>query len=225
MPTRDTPGRWDGPAGAPSVASLETDASATEVALMMTGDGGPRPADADRVDDAVGEPAGGDTGRGPRPAGVEWYEHAAGGGDADRWRVRTLDRAAFPATEAAVGEARRRLRTLLAGHPRQDDAVLLLSETFTNAVLHTRSAAIGVVVLLGVDGHVQVEVVDQGAATSPCARPDPAGEPAESGRGIHLVRTLAARWGFFAEPGRCVTWFALDRHPLRRTPPGTATEG
>jgi anti-sigma regulatory factor (Ser/Thr protein kinase) len=123
---------------------------------------------------------------------------------------RVVGRAGFAATEAAVIEARRWLRGVLAGHPRCDDAVLLLSETFTNAVVHTRSDAIGVVVLAGGGGLVQVEVVDRGAETLPCTCARVRGELEEGGRGVGLLRAMSARWGFFEEAPRCVVWFALD---------------
>ncbi|WP_248963890.1 ATP-binding protein [Sphaerisporangium perillae] len=127
-----------------------------------------------------------------------------------------LERMAFPAREAAVGEARRWVGKLLDGHPRRDDAVLLLSETFTNAVVHTRSAAVGVVVLLDGQERVQIEVVDEGAETSPCVCRHARGDLAESGRGIRLLRALSDQWGFIEERPRCVVWFALGVHPRPR---------
>lgn len=132
--------------------------------------------------------------------------------------IRLLERAAFPAAKASVGDARRWIRKILDGHPRCEDAVLLLSETFTNSVVHTRSPVIGTVVLIEQDGCVQIEVIDDGAETMPsvcrhsAAWPDghhgPAGV-AESGRGIRLIRALSSRWGFIEQKPRCVVWFAL----------------
>ncbi|MEO3814545.1 ATP-binding protein [Sphaerisporangium sp. B11E5] len=124
--------------------------------------------------------------------------------------LRVVGRAGFAATEAAVAEARRWLRGVLAGHPRCDDAVLLLSETFTNAVVHTRSDAVGVVVLADGGERVQVEVVDRGAETLPCTCARAAGRLEEGGRGVGLLRAMSARWGFFEEAPCCVVWFALD---------------
>ncbi len=123
--------------------------------------------------------------------------------------IRLLEKAVFPATETAVGEARRWLRKILDGRPRCDDAVLLLSEAMTNSVVHTRSQVIGVVVLIEDDGCVQIEVIDDGAETLPsacCHSPD---DLTESGRGIRLIRALSSRWGFSEENPRCVVWFAL----------------
>ncbi|RCG29340.1 ATP-binding protein [Sphaerisporangium album] len=123
--------------------------------------------------------------------------------------TRLLERAAFTAAQASVGEARRWLRKMIGGHPRCDDAVLLLSETFTNSVVHTRSAAIGVVLLVDVNDGLQVEVVDEGAETSPCVCRHSGDDLAESGRGIRLLRALSDRWGFIEEHPRCVVWFVL----------------
>ncbi|MEZ0072585.1 ATP-binding protein [Planotetraspora sp. GP83] len=120
-----------------------------------------------------------------------------------------LERATFPATEASVGKARRWVRKLLDGHPRRDDAVLLLSETMTNAVVHTRSAAIGAVVLVERDGRVQVEVIDEGSETLPSVCGHPRDDLAEYGRGIRLLRALSSQWGFIEESPHCVVWFAL----------------
>jgi anti-sigma regulatory factor (Ser/Thr protein kinase) len=128
----------------------------------------------------------------------------------DAMSIRMLEKAVFPATEAAVGEARRWMRKILHGHPRCDDAVLLLSEAFTNSVVHTRSPVIGTVVLMEEDGCVQIEVIDDGADTMPSACRHSPDDLAESGRGVRLIRALSSRWGFSEENPRCVVWFALD---------------
>ncbi|GII84878.1 hypothetical protein Ssi03_28680 [Sphaerisporangium siamense] len=117
--------------------------------------------------------------------------------------------AVFPGREVSAGEARRWLRKILADHPRRDDAVLLFSEIFTNAVAHTASPRIPVTVLVEWDGTVQVKVTDQGGATAPCpcrAAPDAL---TEHGRGITLVRALSRRWGFIKDTTGCTVWFTL----------------
>ncbi len=138
--------------------------------------------------------------------------------------IRLLESAIFPAVPASVGEARRWTRKLLDGHSRCEDALLLLSEAITNSVLHTRSAAVGVAVLVEQDDGVQIEVVDEGSETLPCTYRHSThhsthhctrdcgetGEVMESGRGILLLRAVASRWGFIEERPRCVVWFALD---------------
>lgn len=115
----------------------------------------------------------------------------------------------FAAEGAAVGEARRWLRRVLDGHPRRDDAVLLLSEAFTNAVVHTRSRQVGVTVLPGEGGVVAVQVADQGSETFPFACGCVRDVLAESGRGVALIRSRATRWGFVEEPVGGVLWFEL----------------
>lgn len=59
------------------------------------------------------------------------------------------------------------------------------------------------------DGLVWVEVADCGGRGVPRLRP--AGADAEGGRGLELVASLAARWGWRRRGGRTVTWFLL-RH-------------
>jgi len=134
---------------------------------------------------------------------LRWPEEAGG------VRARRPVRRVFAAEGVAVGEARRWLRLVLDGHPRRDDAVLLLSEAFTNAVVHTRSSQVEVTVLPGEDGHVTVQVADQGSETFPVACGCARDAPAESGRGVALIRSRATRWGFVEEPVGGVLWFEL----------------
>jgi anti-sigma regulatory factor (Ser/Thr protein kinase) len=96
------------------------------------------------------------------------------------------------------------------GHPRRDDAVLLVSEVFGNSVRHSSSGADGETVTVAVragDGMVRVEVTDRAGPGTPRLRP--AGHDAEGGRGLQLVADLAARWGWRRRGGRLVTWFEL----------------
>lgn len=132
---------------------------------------------------------------------------------------RLLDGAAFAPAAASIGEARRWLRKVLDRHPRRDDAAILLSEAMTNSVVHTRSAAIEVTVHSDVDGRLLVTVTDEGADTVPTVRQRAAGDLAESGRGLHLIRSLSARWGFTEEYPRCSVWFVLTTGPARPDPP------
>ncbi|WP_181871290.1 ATP-binding protein [Sphaerisporangium album] len=120
------------------------------------------------------------------------------------------ENAVFAGDEASVGKARRWLRKILGDHPRRDDALLLLSEIFTNAVAHTASPEIPVTVLVEWDGTVQVKVTDRGGATVPCVCRAPADALAEGRRGMHLVRGLSRRWGFVKDTTGCTVWFTLD---------------
>ncbi|MEV7965670.1 ATP-binding protein [Sphaerisporangium sp. NPDC088356] len=125
-------------------------------------------------------------------------------------RTRRTETAAFPATEASVGEARRWLSKILDGHPRCDDAALLLSEAATNALVHTDSPVIGVTVAIGEGHDVRIDVADEGAETVPSMPSNHDGDLASSGRGIRLIRALSSRWGFTEERPQCVLWFVLS---------------
>jgi anti-sigma regulatory factor (Ser/Thr protein kinase) len=78
----------------------------------------------------------------------------------------------------------------------RDVAILLVSEIFSNSILHSRSGDPGETVTVAVrtgDGIVRVEVSDRAGPGTPELRP--ADRDAEGGRGLHLVARLAARWG------------------------------
>ncbi|MFR9675558.1 ATP-binding protein [Streptomyces sp. TR06-5] len=113
----------------------------------------------------------------------------------------------------AVADARRRVRRQLRrwAFPPElcDTAQLLVSELFTNAVLHTDSATVGCVLRAG-GNRLRVEVRDTGSGTGMPAPRDVAPED-ERGRGLLLVDTFAEEWGVErAGPrGGCLVWFAL----------------
>jgi anti-sigma regulatory factor (Ser/Thr protein kinase) len=70
---------------------------------------------------------------------------------------------------------------------------LLVGELVTNAIVHTSSGAVGLVVRLG-DQAVRVEVHDASPRLPP--RPGrPAAADDQGGRGLGLVAALATRWG------------------------------
>lgn len=99
----------------------------------------------------------------------------------------------FPAAPASVPEGRAFLHKALTSWnctERADDALLLLSETLTNAVQHSEGP-------IGLHLHrtatdLTVEVSDP---SPQLPQPRVAVEEAESGRGLILVRALAAAWG------------------------------
>ncbi|MET9382560.1 ATP-binding protein [Streptomyces sp. NPDC002928] len=85
-----------------------------------------------------------------------------------------------------------------------DDALLLLSETLTNAVQHAEGP-------LGLHLHrtatdLTVEVSDR---SPQLPQPRLAAEDEESGRGLILVRTLADNWGVRPTDEGKTTWFTL----------------
>ncbi|GGK81001.1 ATP-binding protein [Sphaerisporangium melleum] len=120
--------------------------------------------------------------------------------------------ASFPATCASVAEARRWLGKILDGHPRRDDAVLLLSEAATNSLVHTDSAVICVAVTIEVNEAVRVEVADEGGPTIPSIPAHQDDDLSSSGRGVRLIRALSTRWGFTEDHPRHTLWFVLSDH-------------
>ncbi|MEU3755479.1 ATP-binding protein [Streptomyces olivoreticuli] len=111
--------------------------------------------------------------------------------------ARLQDAFHFPALNTSVAEARRRVAAQLRewgiDEVACDDAQLVVSELFTNAVRHTDSEKVGCQLRLS-GAHLRIEVTDQGhAATEPRARCSGADE--ESGRGLLLVGVLSKAWG------------------------------
>ncbi|HTT55221.1 MAG TPA: ATP-binding protein [Streptosporangiaceae bacterium] len=133
---------------------------------------------------------------------------------------------AFPGTPEQVSVARGFMAHLLDGSPFYDDAVGVLSELFTNAVLHTASGQPGGLVIVQVTRWrhgVRIAVTDQGSSAEPVIR-DPAsasvGGPAESGRGLYLVAHLAQCLGWHDDAsGRTVAAVLGQRLPRPSGPP------
>ncbi|MFC9649867.1 MULTISPECIES: ATP-binding protein [unclassified Streptomyces] len=149
---------------------------------------------------------------GREPYGRDAYAHDAHahGHDVRDHDVRdhgryVAHRSAFtlPSRRDSVARARHWLRDELQRWRLHTDlcdvAVLVLSELFTNAVLHTASALVSCEVRLLTE-HVRLDVHDQGArdgAPSP-RNPD---SRAENGRGLLLVESLAEAWGVGSREG------------------------
>ena len=114
----------------------------------------------------------------------------------------------LPASPTSPRDARAFVRDLLS----TDDAALvssvelLVSELVTNAVVHASSAP-RIEVHLGRES-VRVAVRDDDPAMPAPRIPDQA---RPGGRGLHLVESIATRWG--AEPSEHgkVVWFEIDR--------------
>ncbi|MFY1676833.1 SpoIIE family protein phosphatase [Streptomyces sp. WMMC905] len=132
-------------------------------------------------------------------------------------------RATLPGSSLAPGAARALLRLALAdwAGPRPpgaerfvEDALLVVSELVTNAVVHT-GTDIEVAFRLEEDGALVVEACDRG----PCAPPARGASPGlfdapEHGRGLGLVAGLADSWGITHRGGAKTVWARLP-------PPGT----
>jgi anti-sigma regulatory factor (Ser/Thr protein kinase) len=103
-----------------------------------------------------------------------------------------------------------------------DVAILLTSELVTNAVTHAtanpsrngkaaRRGAAAEAVLLVIaadDAGLRVDVHD-GSADLPVLADCPAEADAETGRGLLLVTSLSAEWGFYRTPGGKAVYFTL----------------
>jgi anti-sigma regulatory factor (Ser/Thr protein kinase) len=86
------------------------------------------------------------------------------------------------------------------------DAATVTSELVTNAIIHTDADRIGLE-LTCLEGVTEVTIV----VTDPCSLPPvmvPVGEDAEHGRGLRIVETLSARWGWTPQ-GRGKAVFAV----------------
>jgi anti-sigma regulatory factor (Ser/Thr protein kinase) len=131
----------------------------------------------------------------------------------------------FPCAGRSVGPARAALRKQLdawaVAMGDAEDAALLLSEIFTNAVRHTGAPPGGLIWTRYVvrEGTLRVEVSDVGGSLP---QPRIVDRDAESGRGLLLVSTLSSAWGVCPRPhgvGKCV-WFELKLSPLSVTQEG-----
>jgi anti-sigma regulatory factor (Ser/Thr protein kinase) len=95
------------------------------------------------------------------------------------------------------------------------DALLLISELVTNSVRHADLAA-GAPLLVRADltaDVLRLEVADPGKEGAVAARPPDVRHG--TGFGLHLIDTLAARWGVVHAGGTQV-WCELPREPAGR---------
>lgn len=85
---------------------------------------------------------------------------------------------------------------------------LLVSELVTNAIRHVPAGEQDEITLMveSEDGHVRVEVCDQGPGFVPAPRVE--GQDQSSGWGLHILAKLAERWGVENDGGARV-WFEL----------------
>lgn len=126
-------------------------------------------------------------------------------------RTAVLGRTTVPGRERSVPQARAFVaRVLGPGHRHGYVARLLVSELVSNSVLHSESRRPGGMVTVTVihlaDG-IRIEVTDEGSARSvPTVKDDML---ATSGRGLYLVESLAADWGYQQDDARTTVWFAL----------------
>lgn len=84
------------------------------------------------------------------------------------------------------------------------DAKLLISEVVTNSVKYG-SGRLRLVLDVNARGRLRCEVIDGGGGFTPSARTKPTTEV--GGWGLHLVESLADRWG--VRDGSTHVWFEL----------------
>ncbi|MFI2762125.1 ATP-binding protein [Streptomyces echinatus] len=135
-------------------------------------------------------------------------------------QLNTLLRAAYehvcpvPPVAGAVSAVRRRVAVLLADWsvcPEiVEDALLVVSELVTNAIVHARPPAELRLSWVRGDGcrSLRIEVSDAGAA--PAGRSLLGIDPDEHGRGEAIVHALATRHGIRVHPGGVTRWAELD---------------
>lgn len=131
--------------------------------------------------------------------------------DAVRPLVRRTMLTVAQAEPERVAAARQQLRELLhdwSSPDQVDSAVLLLSETLTNVLVHTDTDALLVAEVTGGRGgrRMRVEVTDAGDDLPHRRRP---GELASSGRGLLLIELLAHTWGVAPRGEGKSIWFEL----------------
>ena len=129
-------------------------------------------------------------------------------------RPAVLHRRRVPLTTgpAAAAEARGQVRLAICTWDVPVDpgvAILLTSELVTNAIRHEA----GETVMLAITcsrGQLRVDVHD-----TSCSLPVPVDAPAdaETGRGLMLVDSLSAEWGFYRTPAGKAVYFTLAFPP------------
>jgi anti-sigma regulatory factor (Ser/Thr protein kinase) len=139
-------------------------------------------------------------------------EPADGGAHPDvsaaRWLTIAAEQIQGPAGPSAAREFVRRRLSRIVDKPVLDDVVLATSEIVTNAVQHTAGPW---EVSICQDPHgtrVRIGVTD----TSDTGLPEPQlpAPTSDHGRGLHIVATLAAVWGWTPSPsGGKQVWFEL----------------
>jgi anti-sigma regulatory factor (Ser/Thr protein kinase) len=120
--------------------------------------------------------------------------------------------ARFGRSSEQIPEARSFVRDTLARWGQTsvvDDALLVTSELFTNAVLHG-SGRIDVYITLDPET-LRVAVVDDGGRT-PDRWPRRGATPTLGGRGLRIVDAIASTWGNNFDPaGRTRVWAEMPR--------------
>lgn len=127
----------------------------------------------------------------------------------------------LPGRPEQVRTARRFVADALGGaHAHRDEAVLLVSETATNAVEHSGSGDPGghfVVTVRNTDSWARIVVTDEGSPDTPCFCR--VGAESTEGRGSELLDGCASRWGFIRGPEGTRVWFDVGAEPADQAGP------
>ena len=133
---------------------------------------------------------------------------------------------AFPGTAQQARVARWFALGLLDGSPFCDDAVLVLSELFTNAILHSDSGKPGGLVVVQISRWrlgLRIAVTDQGSRNQPVIRdPGACSDLAESGSGLYLAAQLSGRLDWHDDASGRTIAAILGRLPPEHHPPPPA---
>src|SRR5688572_4615462 len=107
----------------------------------------------------------------------------------------------LPADPSSPATARQAVRTTLRAHGVDAEAIhqvaLAASELVTNAIVHTPSPVVSLVIDLRSTA-VRLEVTDDWPEPPELRQPDPR---SDGGRGLFLVDALARQWGVTRMPG------------------------
>jgi anti-sigma regulatory factor (Ser/Thr protein kinase) len=123
-----------------------------------------------------------------------------------------LHRVRLSAGPVAAAEARRQVREAICAWEVDVDpdvAVLLTSELVSNAIRHEASATVMLAISCSCD-QLRVDIHDTSRALPVLVD---AGGDAETGRGLMLVASLAAEWGFYRMPAGKAVYFTLTSQP------------
>ena len=115
----------------------------------------------------------------------------------------------IPRTPEAPARARRAVDTLatVIDPDVKGDVALLVSELVTNSVKYGDDGDLRLQIDAPHPRRLRVEVVDHGSGFRP--QPRDRGITEAGGWGLHLVETLADRWG--VREGSTHVWFEIDR--------------
>jgi anti-sigma regulatory factor (Ser/Thr protein kinase) len=121
-------------------------------------------------------------------------------------------RVRLTAGPAAAAEARGQVRAAICTWDLPVDpsvAVLLTSELVTNAIRHEAGGKVVLAITCSRD-QLRVDVHD-----TSCSLPVPVDAPAdaEAGRGLMLVASLSAEWGYYRTPAGKAVYFTLAFQP------------